>query len=107
MDDAVKLDRLIHPRVLLRSVVLDDFAAEVERQDVVRRQRAERRAKAVHQHAVGRDHNADVPGIGRAHSGAKQNARRTADVELDLIEVDAGWGYRCGAHRDSLARGKE
>src|SRR5208337_2073505 len=83
---------------LMRSVVLDDVAAKVERQDVVRRQRAERRPEAIHQHAIGRDHDTYVAGIGHAQPSTKENARRAADVELELVNVNGGWG--CGCHAD-------
>src|SRR5208337_5099863 len=43
MNDAVQLDCLVEAGVLLRRVVLDDIAVEIEGQDVVRVHRGERR----------------------------------------------------------------
>ena len=104
MDDAVQLDGLVDPGVLLRGVILDDVAAEVEGEDVVGMQGGERGTEAVHQHAVGGDGHADVSGVGDAHALAVENPRGTADVELDLVEVDLRLTYKQVTGKEGEAR---
>src|SRR5215469_15045364 len=96
VNNAVQLDRFVHPGVLLRGVVLDDVASKVEGEDIVGMQSSEGRAETVHQHTIWRDGHADMACVGSAQTLTEKNACRAADVELDLIEVDVGLNFGSG-----------
>src|SRR5215472_12121045 len=87
MNDTVQLNRFVYARCFLRRVIFNNVAAKVQREDVAGPQSSKRWPKAIHQHAVRSDHHADMSGIGRAESGTIETARRTADVELEPIEI--------------------
>ena len=65
--------------------VLQYFPIKIECADVRRTKRSERWAKAIHQHFVFANHNAQMPGYTCTQSGAIERPRSTADIKLNAF----------------------
>ena len=80
VNESMEQDGVVDP-----SLAAHDLSTEITGQDVDRLQRSERRSKAIDEHAIFANRDADMPGVGDAQAGAKQHSCRATDIEFEVL----------------------